>query len=415
MLNPNLPTQPYRRPLRLLSLLAMVALLLLAAGCSDEDKSPLEADLTGADDYQNLDLSQEFGGLTVSDEDEAFADEGLKAMMYAEEDGDSDDPLLDDPEVLAWEAVGEDPSDPDDPDRPRFTFLRLRWGMIRGPEDTLDLDAGELDPENYPTLDWTGEIHTDRGLVVVRRLLRFERFHGDHLVRPRLNPQTVAFVSHTAGHYDGLVLEIIERPQDENAEGVTPNVLHINTGPFQGEYPVAELAELDELISVDAAGNSMQLTGFTLSDIAYCPKGFLSGRYLPLPEDAGDPELGEGEEDPCPDCEQIGTFAGAYVDLSGRIHGFLRGGYGLDENGERIFVGKYIGRRGGFRGLVRGSWEPGDTETALGSFQGQWFGAGGNLEGYLEGRCHPVEGSAGGFYEGRWTAACDQQAEDQTR
>ena len=219
---PSLNFPLVRRLTALVGVLSLAMLLWLAAGCSDESQSPLESDLTAADDYENLDMTQEYGGLTVSDEDEAFADEGLKAMMYAEEGEDSDDPLLVDPEVLAWEEAGSDPGDPGDPTRPRFTFLRLRWGMIRGPEDNLAVDPDQLDPANCPALDWTGEIHTDRGLLVVRRLLRFEPFQGDHLVRPRLNPQTVAFVSHTACHFDGLVLEIIERPEDESLEGVAP-------------------------------------------------------------------------------------------------------------------------------------------------------------------------------------------------
>jgi hypothetical protein len=396
-------------PKMLLGLLALTAFLLLTTGCSDEGSSPLETDLTGADDFASMDMSDDFGGLTASDEDEAFADDGLKAMMYAEDDEYSDDPLNDDPEVQSWEQYGDEPGDPSDPARPRFTFLRLRWGMVHGPLDTTEVGGFDWNPEDNPPLDWTGEIHTDRGLVVVRRVIAFERQHGDHLVRPRLNPQTVAFVSHTGPHFDGLVLEIIERPVDLSEE-LPANKLHINTGPFQGEYLVDELRGLDELNEVDAMGNVFQLTGYTLSDINYCPKGFLSGRYKVLPPAEVDPADGE---DPDTMARQIGTFAGGYMELHGGIRGFLAGGYGLDENGNRVFFGKYIGRSGVFHGLIRGTWEPGDEDDAMGTFNGEWVGAGGNVEGYLRGVCHPVESAEGGFFEGRWTTACDNESEQQ--
>lgn len=389
---------------RFLLILAAVALMgLLTAGCSDDSSNPLVEDSSGSDQYEDFDFSKDYGGLTVSDETEAFEDEALMAMMQAEDDEIVDDPMAQDPEVLQWERMGQGPSDPENPNRPRFTYLTLRWGMIQGPDDTL-----VVDPEGLETLDWTGEIHTDRGLVVVKRVLAFER-PGDHLVFPRLNPQTVAFVSHTRGHFDGLILQIIERPQDD--EFAEPNLLHINTGPFAGEYPVSELMEMDELIDVDEAGNRLQLTGFTLSDIDYCPKGFLSGRYrvLSLCENEGEPQ-GEGEGEGV-EGEHLGNFTGAWTDLTGRIQGFLRGGYGLDPEGNRIFVGKYIARGGQFRGLISGTWEPGEADDVLSSFTGQWVGRNGLVEGLLGGDAYPVEDYPGGFFAGRWTTLCDDEAE----
>lgn len=384
----------------ILGLVAILTLAFFMVGCGEDSTDPLVGSTTGIDDYTQLDFNQEYGGLTFTDEPEAFDDEALKALMYLEDGEVVDDPLAQDQEVLQWEAMGDDPSDPDNPTRPRFTFLRLRWGMIHGPDDSLQFEPGD-----GALLDWTGELHTDRGLVIVRRVLAFER-PADHLIFPRLDRQTVAFVSHTAGHFDGLLIQIIERPGDLNGENTEPNQLHINTGPFAGVYEVDELAELDELIEVDSLGNRMQLTGFTLSDISYCPKGFLSGRYRVLPEDAGQEESAR---------QQMGTYAGLWIDLTGRIRGFLRGGYGLNTEGERVFVGKYIGRAGQVRGLIRGSWEPATDDGSLASFMGSWAGSGGNIEGYLGGQAHPVEGYNGGFFEGRWTTSCDEEAEEEVR
>lgn len=386
---------------RVLTLAALLAAAIFAVGCSDNGTDPVDQGSTGSDQYTGLDFSLEFGGLTFSDEPEGFDDDALKALMFAEDAELVDDPLAEDAEVLELEAQGEEPGNPQDPNRPRFTFLRLRWGMIQGPDDSLAF-SGPCDPVN-----WTGEIHTDRGIVLVRRVLAFERPY-DHVIFPRLNRRTVAFVSHTGCHFDGLLLQIIERPADYSEENTEPNRLHINTGPYAGVYEVSELADLDEMVDVDEVGNRIQLTGFTLSDIAYCPKGFLSGRFRMLPEDAGEGFLAGND----PAGQQLGTFAGLWTNLSGRIHGFLRGGYGLDADGNRVFVGKYIDRQGRVRGLLRGGWEPAEDDRAMAQFRGQWTGSGGQLEGYLGGRAHGVAGYPGGFFEGRWTTACDDEAED---
>ena len=393
---------------RPISLILMTLLLVMAgalAGCSDEASDPLANNSTAADDYDQMDFSLPYGGLTVSDESEAFGDESLQMMMLAEDEELVEDPLADDPVVVALEEEGDRPYDPADRDRPVFTFLRLRWGMLHGPDDSVSITEPPCD-----VTDWTGELHTDRGYVIVRRVVAFER-PADHVIFPRLNAQTVAFVSHTACHYDGLVIQIIERPYDPTEEGYTPNILHINLPGYQGEFEVSQLGELDELIDVDDSGNKIQLAGFRLSDIAVCPKGFLSGRFRHLPVDSNAVE--PGEEDPAG--EHLGNFAGTWTGLTGRIDGFLRGGYGLNEDGERVFFGKYIDRNGRFRGILEGTWEPADEERNLAAFTGQWVSASGNIEGLLGGRAYPVEGYPGGFFAGRWATLCDEEAVDEIR
>ncbi len=381
----------------------MIVMVILLTGCSDSNDNPAETSTMGTDEYLGMNFTQPYGGLTSSDEYEAFDDEDLKAMMYAEDGEEYSDQYVDDTDINDMLEQGESPGDPNDPSRPRFTFLRLRWGMVRGPGDSLNVVEPPCD-----LLDWTGEIHTDRGIVLVRRAIRFDSY--DHLVRPRLNRKTVAFVSHTSCHYDGLLLQIIESPDDFDPENTEPNRLHINTGPFQGVYEVEALAGLNEINEIDDLGNLIQLNGFTLSDTEYCPKGFLSGRFRPIPADADDTEL--RADDPG---TQMGRMAGMYMDLTGRISGFLRGGYGLDENGNRVFHAKYIDRRGTFHGLLTGTWENGDELVDFSSFEGHWVSASGQTDGLVGGNAHSVEGQSGGFFEGRWTAICDQEAEDQVR
>ncbi|MCP4573050.1 MAG: hypothetical protein GY838_11905 [bacterium] len=388
---------------RFMSLLLALGAFALLAGCSNEGSDPLATGPTG-DDYDSLDFSDEFGGLTASDEDEAFGEDALKALLLAEENEEVADPLCDDAQVRAWERLGNLPANAHDPARPHFTYVRLRWGMLRGPEDTL-----AVEPPCGAT-DWTGVIRADRGTVVVKRLIRFER-PLDHVIWPRLDRQTVALVSHTYCGFDGIVLQIIEPPLATGQEAPeTPNKLHIDMPLYSAEFNVADLADLDEVTPVDDLGNAFQITGFGLTDIDYCPKGFLSGAWRMLPDTA------VAVVDSCDGCGiRMGKWLGAWTDLTGRLKGFMRGGYGVNAEGERVFVGKAIGRGGRFHALIRGTWEPAGAENELATFQGEWVLAGGSVDGLLGGEAHPVEGYPGGFYVGRWTTLCDDEAAEKVR
>ena len=176
-------------------------------------------------------MDQAYGGLTATDEEVAFGDEALKAMMLAEDQEAVIDPLADDPVVLEMEERSRHRERYGEGERPRFTYLRLRWGMLRGPEDSTTVERP------CDMTDWTGTIRTDRGLVVVKRMIKFE-FPADHVVFPRLDPQTVAFVSRTWCHFDGLVIQIIEPPVDDAAPRPrSPNKLYIDTPLYPGRIP----------------------------------------------------------------------------------------------------------------------------------------------------------------------------------
>lgn len=392
----------HNKPTQILTIALMLAVFL--TGCSDDSNNPAQTSTTGTDVYDGMDFTLPYAGLTVSDEYEAFDDESLQAMMN-EEDGDEyNDIIGDDPEIQQLQEQGTRPGDPNDPNRPRFTFLRMRWGMVSGPQDSLHVPLPPCD-----VVDWSGEISTDRGILLVRRVIRFER-PMDHLVLPRDDNNVLNFVSHTSCHYDGLLLEIIERPEDYSPDNEEPNRLHINAGPYTGVYELEALAGLNEVVEVGPEGNLMQLNGFNLSDTSYCPKGFLAGRFRHFPDDSG--QHTTDANDPG---THIGRMAGVYTDLTGHISGFMRGGYGIDLEGNRVFFAKYIGRHGGFRGLMRGTWEPTDDPRSLRVFDGHWISASGEVEGRLGGAAHPMEDFPGGFYEGRWTAICDDEAEEQVQ
>jgi hypothetical protein len=383
---------------RISSLIAAVGLLaVVAAGCS-QDAGPAATSGTATDDYAKIDLNQEFGGLTATDEEAAFADsEMMQALAGSELEG-SDDPMALHPDVVRMDRMGRDGMAVPDSLRPRLTFVRLRWGHLTGPVDSLDAEDG------CGRTDWSGTLRVDRGLLVIRRVLAFER-PADHLVFPRLDGRTVALVSHTGCGHDGLVLQVLERPAalDDSARTDGPNFLHIALGPYIASFDLAELASIDDIVEVDASGNSFQLTGLHPGRPDACPSGFLSGRYRPAPTDSPDSLTG-GER------TRLGGYAGMWRELDGRVHGFVRGAYGLNDAGEHVFVGKVIGPRGHFRGLIRGTWEPGAREGDLAHFSGRWFNAAGTVEGVLAGDGHPVEGVPGGWFGGRWSTLCDEQA-----
>lgn len=380
--------------LALLTSLLLIAAL-LAVGCSDDSSTP--ADTTGTDDYSSLDFSDPYGGLTATDEEAAFGDASLQLELMTEDAEIVDDPMAEDSEVLAIEAEGEDDS-LDPADRPVFTYVVLQWGMVHGPDDSLSALAS-----GCGTTDWTGSLHVDRGALVVRRLLAFERPY-DHVIFPRLDRRTVALVSHTGCHFDGLVLQILERPEDPEVEGYVPNVLHIDLGPYSADIPVAELAEMELVTEIDENGNVFQITGFAMLDIVDCAKGFVSGSWRPVPVPV-DTTLADEERG-----EHLGRFAGRWMDQTGLIRGFLRGGYGLDTSGNRVFVGKYIGRRGTFRGFLRGTWEPGENAGDLATFSGAWFNAAGTMEGRIGGDAYSIEEVPGGYFTGRRAELCDEEA-----
>ncbi len=381
-------TAKLNRKLQVTGLLILAALLPLGlAGCGDDQGATVPA-VAAVDDYDAMDLDKAYGGLTYTDEAPAFDDDYYATMSLEDQESASDDPLQDDAEVLELEDAALLPAGDDAPPPPRIVALRLTWGRLDGaPEDIREEVQG---------LDWSGRLRVDRGLVVVRRVILFER-PRDHLVLPRTDRRSVAWVSHTGPHFDGLIVEIIEpvAPADSASAGtLPPNVLHLATPQIALDIPVADLAGLDVTRPVDELGNALRLEGHRVTDEDLCPKGFLGGVWLA----DGDSTTVEG-----------GVFKGRWVGLWGRLHGFMRGRYGLDSSGERVFFGKYIDTRGRCRGLLAGTWEAAD-ENGRGRFHGEWHNEIETVEGVLGGDYHRAAERPGGFYAGRWATVCDAEA-----
>ena len=361
--------------------IAILAIAMMFAGCDNDSTTAL--DTTATDDYENMNMNLEFGGLTASDEDADFGVAYFEAIELEDEEEDTGDPLQEDTEVLYYEdQAREDPGDPEDPTRPRFTFLRVTFGQLERMED------GDI--EDYTPLDWSGMLSVDRGIVVVRRLIRFER-PGDHLVLPRPDRQTIEWVSHTGPHFDGLLVEIIEPPLDPTLGPLEPNVLHFETASYSTELILEDIAGMNETFVLENELGSINFMGFRLGDLELCPKGFLSGLWRASEEEDG------------------GVFMGRWHGLFGRLQGLVRGRYGINDEGERVFHGKYISRTGQFRGFVRGQWEPGE-DGGRGHFQGRFFDRDRQPEGVLGGGYAHAPNRPGGFFAGRWAVFCDDNA-----
>ena len=373
--------------------------MILAAGCGRDD-NPAAGGSTATDQFAQIDLDKDFGGLTATAEDPAFADPGMEAALAADAGEACPDPLLMSPEFQQLDRAGREHPDLPDSLRPGLTFLRLRWGHLAGPVDSLDASG------DCARTDWSGTIRVDRGLLVVRRVLAFER-PNDHIVFPRPDPHAVEVISSTRCGHDGLVLQILTRPAalEDSATAATPNLLHIDLGPFSATYDVAELGSISAVVDVDADGNAVELAGVRPRRPDGCPSGTLMGRYRPASADQPDTSSTGGHD-------RLGHLMVAWRGFDGGVAGFLRGAYGLDSAGERVFVGKIIGLGGEFRGLVRGTWEAGAADGDLAHFNGQWHAADGAVEGVVAGDGYPGQDGPGGFVTGRWAALCDAQVAD---
>ncbi|MBC8422866.1 hypothetical protein H8E07_01965 [bacterium] len=377
--------------LRILGILAMMALLVLGAtGCSETTQ--INDEMAAADEFETMDMNKAYGGLTLTDETDAFGDDYYTETENEYEDDASDDPLQLDPEVLAYEDEVVN-GDPTTPNRPKITVVKLLWGQLDGLVEDID--------ESFDVLDWSGMVSVDRGIAVVRRVILFERPY-DHLVYPRIDRQTIAFMSHTGPHFDGLIIEIIEPPLNDDDPSDRPevNMLHIATQQINLDFAMVDVNGLDEIYPVDEMGNALRIEGHLLTDLDLCPKGFLAGIWVARPlVDADGTVLADG------------FFKGRWVNLWGSMMGYLRGRYGVNDAGENVFFGKYINRGGQFRGILAGNYGP-NAETGRGEFHGNWINAAETVEGVLGGQYVQIPDRPGGFFSGRWATLCDPEAID---
>lgn len=335
----------------------IAAIMLVAVGCS---QAPVQNEgLTLFDDPS--------GGFDATSEAPAFGDFDLLA-----ETADEVDP--EDPQAVAITADAA----ADSAGRHLVFALRAVWGQLR------------FDSTSTTPAIWNGSASIDSGRIGVLRKIRFEP--ATDFLLPRTSPATVEWASVTTVHNDGLLF-LIGTQAPTLAPDSSDNMVHFTAGPVSLSLTLRELASLDTIIHVDDAGNAIMLNGMLIRRND-CPRGFLGGHWR-----ANDDSAGVG-----------GEFKGRWVSRNGETTGHLKGRYGVDRRGRKVFFGKIIDSSGNFRGMLRGIWGPLDSRPG-GFFSGVYFDAMDRPAGRLHGHWKTSETdstSVGreGVFQGVWKAAC---------
>jgi hypothetical protein len=332
----------------------------LVAGCSTS--------VSDGDNGTNANPENLYDGYTTSAEAPAFGDADLLAGHP--EDLDYDDEVRHDPEVGSAMSNG----------RAKFYMVRLVWGNVENPDTTLAC----------PVTDWSGSIAADGGVLIVRRLIRFEP--EDYIVRPRRGAHDVNWISHTMNGVDGLLVQVIDVPDSHSPHKTTANSIKVTTPLYTAEIPFDSLAAFAQTVTFDGC-NKIAVTSSEITNFA-CPRGFLEGAWIS-------------------ESDTSGSFKGAWVKDNGALDGYLQGHYAL-RDGERVLFGKWITTAGDFGGLMRGTWgpPPGDDlddarHTPDGWFEGHWVNEALTVEGAFRGHyCLPESPDTAGFFHGRWAEDC---------
>jgi len=327
-----------------------LAFVTAALGCTQavESEEPDVAAITEA-------LELEDGGLDMGDELPMFGSEELFDEAALPEPSEKFDDVMDgSPDVEAM-------------NKPDAVVIHttVMWGQFPG------------NPNIQQPRDWTGMLAVNRGALLVRRVVAFEK-PTDELL-PRNDKQVVGFTSVTLPHHDGLRLDII----DPTPEAPEPLVLTYatNNGPVF-EIPAQAMIDGPKSKVVDELGNRIVVVGIH-KPVDICQHGMIGGKWHALAQGKG-------------------RFIGVVAAPDGEPVGHMKGIYGVRENGKRVFFGKYINLDGEFRGIFGGKY-------GEGMFEGRWKHASGEV-GALGGEYREdIPGpETGGHYIGRWAElSCD--------
>jgi hypothetical protein len=369
------------------SLYAMLAaaLVIIGAGCQPSSDGSVSSDPAGLESAQEIDLNSPTGGFTFTDEAPAFGEPGeFEALV--DEDA-VQDPYESDPGIQnMMRARGA-----------RLFEFRAVWGLLANLTDTSAADPCPL--------DWSGTLHLEGGIVIIKQAIAFEP--GDSI--SRVDRSTISWVSRTGPHVDGIHVRLVvpARPVDSL---VVP-VLELSMGPYSKTFTLEELVALNLVEPVDECGNAISIASVLAPD--RCPHGQLMGGWKAMIPDT----LSHSDSTNVDGIVQ-GVFRGVWVGAHGLIGGYLKGIYGLNAAGERVFFGKYIDRQGHFMGILRGTFgppdeiSPGESPSANakrphGWFAGEWIDKNIDVQGKLRGRWIAAEDGKGLFH-GIWGMRCSQ-------
>ena len=363
---------------RILLLLMVGAFALFVVGCSENPSEPEATD--------QINLNDEFGGFTTTDEAPGFGDPDLVASESEEEE--IDDAILASP--LVDSVVKND-------DGSLFHF-RAVWGR-------LSYDS----TSTTPTV-WDGSLTASDGALVIRRLIRFELNQDGFLQRN--DPLKVEWLSTTTVHNDGVAIDfyvpptlVVDTTYVTDTLGnvvdmildtlpVTPVTLTFGTGPYTQTFDVSELGALDTVVNLPD-GNSIVFQSIQVFR-NLCQRGGVSGQW-------GYDEEGNG------------MFRGLWMSHVG-MAGYVQGNFGINDDKEKVFFGKWINRNGEFEGLISGTWKSSVPDNAsesarrraAGHLEGTIFDHDGNPIGQLKGVYKSGVKWPSGWFQARWKLDCDQ-------
>ena len=353
-------------PLWITALIVLTSFAMMA-GCSSD--SPTEGapggeieDLMTRTEF--VDFNDPYGGFNMMDAEPAFGDASM-ADEFADE-VDYDDPVLNDKEVRDRETNDRRP-----------LFLMISWGNLH------------RDSTITEWTDWSGSLSIDPGVLVLKKVIRFEE--RDEIL-PRDDRRLIEWVSYTKPHFDGVLVRVIATPPTtlttaDSTVDSSATVLSFKTEPFSVEIKLSDLPGLNRVVTLDD-GNAVAFVAVEPPN-NNCPRGFMRGVWRNHPERSG------------------GVFHGKWAMANGEAHGWMKGHYGVNDDGEKVFFGKMIDTNGRFEGIMKGRW--GKHEENGGWYVGHWVDRNLGIRGALGGEWKRSKRCHGGFYRGRWAMNCNPQ------
>jgi len=364
---------------RLLVLIS-AAFVLAFTGCQGLNDPAVPSASTTADGTPDLDSPT--GGYTTSDEQPAFGEADEYAVLCRESDStDPSDPYSRIVDTIVARGA-------------RLYDFRAIWGHLAALEDSTSDDSCPL--------DWSGTLTFRGGIIAVERIIAFEP--GDSLIR--VDKSTIRWISRTGPSIDGIQVKLVVCAGAGNADSsasVSP-ALELVAGPFSRTFTLDELASLNLVETVDECGNGVSI--MSALALPACLHGHLMGVWTANASDtsaAADTSDSNGVV--------RGSFKGVWFGAHGLVSGYLRGVYGTNGAGERVFFGKYIDTTGRFMGILRGTYGRRPERCARceamprGEFRGEWVGANAEVKGRLRGHWI-VESPGAGFFHGSWGMNC---------
>jgi len=279
----------------------------------------------------------------------------------------------------------------------RLFEFRAIWGRLA---NLTDSSAADTCP-----LDWSGTLRLEGGIIIIKQAIAFEP--GDSI--SRIDKSTISWVSRTGPGIDGIHVRLVVPARSVDSL-VTP-MLKLSAGPYSRTFTMEELVALNLVEPVDECGNAISIAS-VLAPFG-CPHGQLMGGWKATP-----PDTLTSSDSTNVDGMVLGVYRGVWVGAHGLIGGYLRGVFGINAAGERVFFGKYIDLQGHFMGILRGTFgKPGEfalDEASTGRagrphgwFSGEWIDENINVQGRLRG--HWIAAEEGkGLFHGIWGMRCSR-------